>query len=123
MHNYKPFTVTFWLFLYGLIWVLPFGVPEALHMPWQDMHPGSWVLGLCGIYIYTGRIYYEHYRIETGQPGLVSIYIYTQPLLATLVAVLLGTDQLTVIMVLAGLLIFTGVALVSRKPVQKESIQ
>ena len=56
----------------------------------RDGAPGvMWSLGYVGIYIYTGRIYYEHYRIETGQPGLVSIYIHTQPLLATLVVALL----------------------------------
>ena len=124
MHNYKPFTVTFWLFLYGLIWVLPFGVPEALHMPWQGYAPGvmwSWayVVFISTLVVYIMNII----GLKLGNPALVSIYIYTQPLLATLVAVLLGTDQLTVTMVLAGLLIFTGVALVSRKPVQKESIQ
>ena len=124
MHNYKPFTVTFWLFLYGLIWVLPFGVPEALHMPWQGYAPGvmlSWayVVFISRLVVYIMNII----GLKLGNPALVSIYIYTQPLLATLVAVLLGTDQLTVTMVLAGLLIFTGVALVSRKPVQKESIQ
>jgi drug/metabolite transporter (DMT)-like permease len=45
----------------------------------------------------------------------VSIYVYLQPVIATAIALALGKDELTIVKVTAGLMIFSGVFLVSKK--------
>ena len=42
-----------------------------------------------------------------------STYIYLQPVLASIVAILLGSDELSIIKILSTLIIFAGVYLVS----------
>lgn len=114
MNKYPPFTVTFWLFLYGLVFVLPFGLTEIGAVPWQELHGKVLWSWLFVVFISTLVVYmFNIMGLKFGSPALVSIYIYTQPLLATLLAVLLGSDKLTWNLVVAALLIFPGVALVT----------
>ena len=49
------------------------------------------------------------------QPSVVSAYIYLQPLLAAIIAVTMGKDEVNVELLIAGLLIFLGVYFVSMK--------
>ncbi len=46
-------------------------------------------------------------------PSVVSIYIYLQPVLASMFAIFAGKDVLTAIKVVSAMLIFLGVYLVS----------
>jgi drug/metabolite transporter (DMT)-like permease len=55
------------------------------------------------------------FALKTVNPSVVSVYIYLQPLVATLIALLWGKDTLTWEKVAAGALIFIGVYLVSRQ--------
>lgn len=114
MSKYPPFTVTFWLFLYGLVFVLPFGLTEINQVPWQDLHGEVLWSWLFVVFVSTLIVYLLNIMgLKFGSPALVSIYIYTQPLLATLLAVITGTDTLTWSMVIAAFLIFPGVAMVT----------
>ncbi len=61
--------------------------------------------------------------LKYANAALVSIYIYTQPVLATFIAITLNRDNLSVEKIIASILIFGGVALVSfseRIAVKKE---
>jgi drug/metabolite transporter (DMT)-like permease len=53
--------------------------------------------------------------IKNLRPSIVAVFIYLQPLIATIVAVGLDKDDLTLTKGIAGLLIFTGVYLTSKK--------
>jgi drug/metabolite transporter (DMT)-like permease len=121
MHAYKPFTVTFWLFFYGLLMVLPFGLTEMGSIP-PEAYSGkvlwSW---LYIIFISTLAVYIMNVLgLKFGSPALVSIYIYLQPLLAAFISVLLGKDSLTLPLILSACLIFSGVALVSMRKRQMQ---
>ena len=48
-------------------------------------------------------------------PSTVSTYIYTQPVLASLIAISLGKDELDGVKIISALLIFVGVYLVSNR--------
>jgi len=53
---------------------------------------------------------------------VVGIYIYSQPFIASVVAMAIGSDRLTITKIIAAVLIFTGVMLVSRiGPFRKRS--
>ena len=53
--------------------------------------------------------------LKVVKPSVSSIYIYTQPLLATIIAVSAGKDSVTFTMILAAIFIFAGVFLVAKK--------
>jgi drug/metabolite transporter (DMT)-like permease len=55
------------------------------------------------------------YALKALSSSVVSMYIYFQPFLATLFAVILGKDSLTTIKIISAILIITGVYLVSRR--------
>jgi drug/metabolite transporter (DMT)-like permease len=54
------------------------------------------------------------------KPTTVAVFIYLQPLFATIFAVSLGKDELSLIKLFSAILIFTGVYLVTQKRVKKE---
>ncbi len=46
----------------------------------------------------------------------VTVFIYMQPLIAGIFAIIMGSDTVTVVKILASALIFLGVYLVTKKP-------
>ena len=69
------------------------------------------------VFITTGFAYYLiNYSLKTVSPNVNGIYIYLQPLVASLVAIILGKDKLTVIDLIAAVLIMAGVYLITRQP-------
>jgi len=53
------------------------------------------------------------YSLRYVKPITVSIYIYSQPVIASVVALILGQDVITPVKIVAALLVFTGVYFVS----------
>ena len=53
------------------------------------------------------------FGLKTLNTSTVSTYIYLQPVLASIVAILLGSDELNTTKILSTLIIFVGVYLVS----------
>ena len=51
--------------------------------------------------------------LKVLKPSTVSVYIYSQPVIATIVSIILSKDMITVQGIIATLLVFTGVYLVS----------
>ena len=60
------------------------------------------------------------FAIRRLLPTTLSIFIYLQPVIATLYALLAGSDQLNLVKIISTLLIFTGVFLVTHKPKASE---
>jgi len=58
----------------------------------------------------------NNYSLKTVSPSVNGIYIYLQPLIASVVAILFGKDELTVIKTIAAFLIMAGVYFVTRQP-------
>lgn len=55
------------------------------------------------------------YALKHTDPSLVSVYIYLQPLIGTVIALVTGKDKWNWAYLLAGLLIFSGLFLSSKK--------
>lgn len=114
MQEYPPLHVIRWVFTFGFIMILPFG--------WSDMKDVQWsaftwptVISLaaivcCGTFL---AYYFNVYGISHLGAGIAGSYIYTQPIFATLIAILFLKEIITIEKIIAGILIFTGVFLVS----------
>lgn len=116
MQKYKTVTVMKWIFLFGFLYVGPIGIPDLFKVQWTELSPET-ISALLFVVIATTFIVYflNTYALKTLSSSVVSMYIYLQPFLATVIAILLGKDELTVIKVISATLIITGVYLASRK--------
>ena len=117
MGKYKPITVIKWVFLFGALFVIPFGFEQFSEIQWSTF---TWEIALKAgfVVIFTTFIAYlfNVFGLKYLKPATVSTYIYSQPVFAAIVAIFLAKDELTITKVVAAGFIFTGVYLVSKKP-------
>jgi drug/metabolite transporter (DMT)-like permease len=121
MKKYKPLTVIKWVFTFGAVFVIPFGYNEFLSIEWSSFTSTIW-LKFAFVIIGTTFLAYlfNIYGLKKLNAATVSTYIYLQPLLAAAFAIWAGKDSLDWIKILAAVLIFSGVYLVSKaKPLKK----
>ncbi len=122
MQKYKPITVIRWIFLFGFVVVIPFGFEQFTQIQWTSFSPSVWVSFLFVIIGTTFLAYlFNIYGLKELNPTVVSTYIYSQPLIATIVALLLQKDELTLVKIVSAAFIFGGVYLVSLKPKKEKS--
>ncbi|HRL72165.1 MAG TPA: DMT family transporter [Flavobacterium sp.] len=116
MDKYNAFTFVKWIYLFGFIMVLPFG--------WGQFQTVNWVLVPMNIYwkiafvvvISTFLTYLLNLlSMKELKPTTVAVFIYLQPLFATVFAISLGKDELSLVKIGSALLIFIGVYLVTQK--------
>jgi drug/metabolite transporter (DMT)-like permease len=115
MKKYNTFTVVKWVFLFGFLYVLPFGFSEFQQIDFASFSPVIWRDVLFVIIATTFFAYiFNTYALRALSPSVVSIYIYLQPFLATLIAVYIyKNDELDFRKITAAVLIVFGVYLVS----------
>lgn len=114
MKKYNTFTVVNWVFLFGVIYVFPFGYSEMMEVSWSSIPFIAWCCILFVVIATTFLAYILNtYALKELSPSVVSIYIYLQPFIATVIAVLFGKDQLDARKIISALLIIAGVYLVS----------
>jgi len=115
--KYHPLTLAKWLYLFGLLLVIPFGFQEFTQINWVAI-PLTGILKISYVVIFTTFLAYlfNLFAIKKLKPTTISIFIYLQPVLATTYALIVGSDVLNEVKILATLLIFIGVYLVSYKP-------
>lgn len=116
MLKYNTATAMRWMFLFGSIYILPIGLGETLQTNWQAF-TGEAVFAVCFVVIATTFFAYllNIYGLQHLSANTVSAYIYLQPLLASLFAMLLGKDQLTPTKLVSGGLIIAGLYLINTK--------
>ncbi len=122
MKRYRPITVIKWVFLYGLLFVLPVGWRQFIAIEWSSFTPVIW-WEVAFVVVATTFLAYllNIFALKNLNPSTVSIYIYLQPVLATLFSLLWANDHLTWYKAVAAAMIFAGVYLVS-KPVAKTAL-
>jgi drug/metabolite transporter (DMT)-like permease len=114
MIKYHPVTLMRWIFLFALLLVSGPGLPAFLRVIWGAM-PGDIILSVLFVVVGTTFLAYllNMYSLKYVKPITVSIYIYSQPVIASIVALILGQDVITPVKIMAALLVFTGVYFVS----------
>jgi len=114
--KYHPLTFAKWLYLFGLIMVIPFGLKEVNQIDFNNLS-NIILLKIGFIIVFTTFITYlfNLLAIKKLKPTTVSIFIYLQPVIATAYALLVKSDSLNNVKIIATLLIFVGVYLVTSK--------
>ena len=112
--KYHPLTVMKWIFLFGLLIVSGPGIPAALKVDWTNLPPD---ILFSVIFVVVGNTYIAYllnnFSLKYVKPLTVSIYIYSQPVIASIAALIIGQDVITWLKILSALLVFAGVYFVS----------
>ena len=116
MAEYPPLHIVRWVFTFGFLMILPFGWNEFISIPWEKLELSHYLSILFIVVPGTFLAYFFNiYGIQHLGAGTTGSYIYTQPVFAALIAVIFFHEHLTTSKLLAGIMIFLGVFLISLK--------
>lgn len=116
LDRYHPLTVITWVFTFGLIYVLPFGLPEAIAADYSQM-PTSILVSIGYVLLFVTFFAYllNAFALSRVSASTTSFYIYFQPLIASFISIFLGREHLEWYHMVSAILLFSGVYLVSKK--------
>jgi drug/metabolite transporter (DMT)-like permease len=118
--KYHPVTLMKWLFSLAVIINLPFTLKEFTQVEWSSL-PTEAILGMSFVVVGTTFLTYllNVYALRQLSASTISAFVYLQPLIAIIYAVSTGADSLNMLKIVAALLVFAGVYMVTRKPKPK----
>jgi len=120
MDKYNAFTFVKWIYLFGFIMVLPFGWSQFQTVEWALVPMDiCWKIGFVVIFSTFLTYLLNLLSMKELKPTTVAVFIYLQPVFATIFAIGLGKDELSLVKIGSAVLIFVGVYLVT----QKKSVQ
>ena len=112
--RYGALNVITWIFVVGLLITIPVGLYAVPQENLAAIDASVWIaLGFIILLPTVGAYYLNAYALTRVSPSTVAIYIYLQPLIAFGFAPLLLGEQWNYRTIVAALLIFMGVALVT----------
>nr|WP_315190541.1 DMT family transporter [uncultured Flavobacterium sp.] len=116
MDKYNAFTFVKWIYLFGFIMVLPFGWSQFDAMNWT-LVPIAICCKIAFVVVISTFLTYllNLLSMKELKPTTVAVFIYLQPLFATVFAISLGKDELSLVKIGSAALIFIGVYLVTMK--------
>lgn len=116
--KYHAFTFIKWIYTFGLLFVIPFGYQEFNEINWQTI-PTSIYFNIGFVVLFTTFLAYliNLLAMKELKPTTLSVFIYLQPLFASIIAISLQKDELNFIKIISAILIFVGVYLVTQKKV------
>ena len=116
MERYHPIHVVRWVFTFGVFLIFPFGIGEFLQTDFSRLTMGAWGALVLVVLGTTFLAYLLNvYGIKYLGAGITGTYIYTQPLFASIIGILILGEAFTVWMAIAAVLIGCGVLLATRK--------
>ena len=115
IQKYSVVTFMKWIFLFSAIMSLPMSFREVFSLSWTKIPAiQMWELGFLIVF----ATFISYFLIPIGQkiirPTLVSMYSYIQPIIATIISIIIGMDILTWQKIMAAAMVFAGVFIVSR---------
>lgn len=123
MKKYRPITVMKWVFLFGSIIIVPIGFREFVSVDYSAFTLNAWI-ALLYIVLFTTVLAYllNIFSLKWVSSTLASSYIYTQPVIAGIVSLILSQGSYTWVKFVSVLLVFGGVYFVNKAGVRKSNI-
>jgi drug/metabolite transporter (DMT)-like permease len=116
MQSYHPVHVIRWVFTIGFVMMIPFCWQQFSEAQWQEFHlPEIASLAFIVIAATFLAYYFNVFGILHLGAATAGSYIYTQPIFAVIIATIFLHEPLNWQKIVAGILIFLGVFLVSQK--------
>ncbi|OUR94677.1 hypothetical protein A9Q87_03315 [Flavobacteriales bacterium 34_180_T64] len=128
MKRYNSITVISWVFLFGFVWMFPFGIKDVLTTNYEAFSLNTYLVIAFVIFGTTFLAYlFNIYALNHVSPSVTGSYVYVQPavsfIMVSIYAFLLGHDEyaqdINLVKVLSCMLVVSGVYLISKKPKEK----
>ncbi len=112
--KYSPVTFAKWLYTFGFLLILPFSIKEFATLQWETISLTihfkiTFVVLFATVLTYLFNLI----ALRELKPTTMSVFIYLQPLIASIFAIFVGSDILTWVKIGAAILIILGVYLVN----------
>ncbi len=122
--KYDNIVILKWVFTFGTIYCMPFCMPELLKTNWAVIPAHIyWYIAYILLFVTVFTYLFYSFGLQHLPSTVVGTYVYTQPVIAAIIAIAAGKDELTVIKIAAASLIFFGVYLASKKPKSQEILK
>ena len=111
--KYDLITLFKWLFLIGLIFNFPLGINQFLDVDWSALPIKEAVLPMIFVVLCTTVMTYflNGYALSKLTSTEVAVFMYLQPIIGVLFAIFTKADTITFTIIIASMLIFSGVYL------------
>ena len=120
IHKYHPINVTKWMYLVGILMVLPFSWSQIQEVQWEVIpFVGFLKIGYIVVFATFFTYLFNILALKKLKPTTLSVFIYIQPVVASLYAISVGSDRLDWLKIVAASLIFIGVYLVSFRKTER----
>ncbi len=105
-----------WMFLIGLVISMPFTYLEFSSVNWKLL-PFKAIWRMIFVVLGTTFLTYllNSFALKNIKPTTIGAFVYLQPIIAILYSSITGNDKLDSIKILASILIFSGIYLVTKK--------
>lgn len=105
-----------WLFIFAAIICVPLGAFSMSTVDFSSVTPRIWLLVLHIAIVATALPYiFNAWALVRVNPSTVAVYIYLQPIIGFMLAVVFLGEEVSLFTILAAILIFAGVFLVTKK--------
>ncbi len=117
LEKYHPFTFMKWLFSIAVVINLPIGYAELTQIKWAHL-PMEAIGGIVFVVVGTTFLTYlfNVFALTQLKASTVGAFVYVQPLIGILFALMMGKDQLTFIKLGAIAMVLAGVYLATKRP-------
>jgi len=114
--KYHVITLMKWLFLIAIFINLPITLSEFQAVDWPNL-PTHAILKMTFVVVGTTFLTYlfNIYALKILNASTIGVFMYLQPLLGILFAVLVGSDSLNMLKIIAAGFVFLGVYLVTKR--------
>lgn len=130
MKKYNSITIISWVFLFGFIFMFPFGISDLISTNFSSFNLNTYlVIGFVVIFTTFFAYLFNIYALNYVSPSVNSGYVYLQPavsfIMVSIYAYILMDDEyaqdINLVKILSCLLVVSGVYLISKTP-KKASI-
>ena len=114
--KYSSITLMKFFFLFAVLMNIPIGLQEFMQVDWLHLDMITiWQLVFVVVGTTVLTYLFNIYALKQLSPSVIGVFMYLQPLIATIFAIIMGSDTLTTLRIIAASLIFLGVYLATRK--------
>lgn len=124
LKKYSALSIMKWVYLWGFVLIFPFTIKDTLQYEWLKIRSDEvWALVFLIVAVTFFAYLLTSFALQHISTTSVSYYIYLQPLVATIIATVVGNESLFWWQLIAASLIFLGAGMVNwRKHTEIEPI-
>jgi drug/metabolite transporter (DMT)-like permease len=126
MKKYHFITIISWVFLFGLLFLIPFGLNDVLYYTNYDLFNFNTYMVIAYVIVFTTFLtfLFNIYALRQVSPSVAGSYTYVQPAVSFTIVLILSllfhndiyNEDINIIKIISCFLVIIGVYLISKKP-------